>query len=244
MNKTKKTVEDYFYGSPVRIAEKILFIKRENRLGEYREYLTDVVEFGNVWKGITGVLRGERVSIIVTGIGPGLVGDAVYALNKPNAVCLYSGTCGGLKNGLKIGDYFLAEEAICADGISFLFGHENLSSVHSDKRAFSSVKATLNQLKVPFSEGLSFTTSSVVRENDANFWEFVSPQCLVIEMGCAAFYTAALHSHKRAVAYFWVSDLPTLGKSFFDPLSADEIAIKQARYEVAVKMDLSILSFL
>lgn len=95
MNKTKKTVEDYFYGSPVRIAEKILFIKRENRLGEYREYLTDVVEFGNVWKGITGVLRGERVSIIVTGIGPGLVGDAVYALNKPNAVCLYSGTCGG-----------------------------------------------------------------------------------------------------------------------------------------------------
>ena len=29
MNKTKKEVENYYYGSPVKIAEKILFIKRE-----------------------------------------------------------------------------------------------------------------------------------------------------------------------------------------------------------------------
>lgn len=244
MNKAKKTVENYYYGNPGRIAEKILFIKRASRLDEYRACLADSIRFGNVWTGITGVLRGESVSIIATGIGPSLVADAVYALEKPDAVCVYSGTCGGLHRDLNIGDYFLAKEAICADGASYWFGYKMLSSVPSERQAFSSTKAVFQQLEIPFVTGLSFTTSTVVRENNPDFWEYVDPKCMAIEMGCASFYAAASYSQKRAAAYFWVSDLPNLGKSYFDPLSDEEIALKQARYEEVVKSDLVILSLL
>ena len=66
--------------------------------------MTGVYEFGNVWQGITGTFHGEQVSVISTGVGPSLVGDAVYALDRPNAICLYSGTYVGWR-GLEIGDY-------------------------------------------------------------------------------------------------------------------------------------------
>jgi uridine phosphorylase len=176
MNKARKTIENYYYGFPDQIAEKMLFIKRENRLDEYKASLTDVVQFGNVWNGITGILRGEWVSIIVTGIGPSQVCDAVYALDKPGALCLYSGTCGSLKSELRIGDYFLAEEAVCADGSSYLFGHAMLSCVSSEQHVFNSLKAAFDRLGIPLTAGLSFTTSSVVRENDIDFWRGRCPQ--------------------------------------------------------------------
>lgn len=242
MNKPKKIIEDYYFGSPTSIAEKILFIKRGNRLVEYKEYLTDIEEFGHVWHGLTGTYRGEKITIIATGIGPSLVGDAVYAIDKPGATCIYSGTCGGLSRNLKIGNYFLANEAICADGYSLLFGQDIFTSVNSDQKLFHSLKSSFNALETPFSVGLTFTTSSVVRENDLDFWEFVSPKCQAIEMGCASFYIAAIHSQKRAAAYFWVTDLPKRGKTFFDAPSAEDIEIKQKRYGQSVSIDVQILS--
>ena len=99
MTVPRKQIEDYFYGDPESIAPRVLLIKRENRLPEYEQYLTGVCEFGNVWKGITGFFHGERVSVIAAGIGPSMVGDAVYAIDRPKAVCLYSGTCGGVAEG-------------------------------------------------------------------------------------------------------------------------------------------------
>jgi len=242
MNKPKRIIENYFFGSPTSISEKILFIKRDTRLVEYKEYLTDITEFGHVWQGLTGTLRGEKVTIIATGIGPGLVGDAVYAIDKPSATCKYSGTCGGLSRNLEIGNYFLANEAICGDGYSLLFGQDIFTSVNSDEELIRSCKSSFNSLEIPFSVGLTFTTSSLVRENDLDFWRFVSPKCQAIEMGCASFYIAAIRSQKRAAGYFWVTDLPTRGKSYFDTSSAEDIKIKQRSYEQAVSIDVQILS--
>jgi len=242
VNNPKKTVEDYYLGSPLSIAEKILFIKRETRLAEYKEYLTDIHEFGHIWRGLTGTLAGEQVTLIATGIGPSLVGDAVYVIDKPGARCLYSGTCGGISKDLEIGDYFLADQAICADGYSILFGQDFLSIVNSDEKLILSLGSSFERIKLPFSVGLTYTTSSVVRENDSDFWEFVSSKCQTIEMGCASFYIAALRSQKQAAAYFWVTDLPTRGKSFLDAYSAEEIEIMQSRYQRGVSIDIQILS--
>lgn len=243
MNKPKKEIENYFFGNPAYIADKILFIKRVKRLAEYKEFLTNIAEFGNVWQGFSGTLRGEKVTIIATGIGPGLVGDAVYAIDKPGAICLYTGTCGGLGKDVEIGDYFLAKEAICGDGHSLLFGQDILTSVHSDENLFYSLRASFSHFKeLTLLAGISFTTCSVVRENDLDFWEFVDQKCQIIEMGCSSFYKAALHSKKRAAAYFWVTDLPTRGKSFFDEPLQEDKEIKQKRYEQAVSIDIQMLS--
>lgn len=237
-----KQIEAYFFGNPGSIAPRILLIKRENRLAECGSHLTGVREFGNVWQGITGSFRGQPVSVISTGIGPSLVGDAVYAIDRPDAICLYSGTCGGLGEGLQIGDYFVAADAVCGDGYSFHLGHASLSTVSANPDLVNSLTDLLVPLVERVSIGTSFTTSSVVREADRDFWNIVDPRCQAIEMGAAALYAAARASGKRAAAYFWVTDLPRTGKSFFDPTTPEELRTKQARYDRAVLLDLELLT--
>jgi len=244
VDKPKKMIEDYFFGNPTFIAEKILFVKRDTRLAEYKEYLTDIKEFGHVWQGLTGTLRSEKVTIIAIGIGPSLVGDVVYALHRPDAICLYSGTCGGLYEGLEIGDYFIADQAVCGDGYTLYVGHSPLSVVSGDLASLRSLKSLLAAKVDRVDNGITFTTSSVVREVDDDFWKIVDKQCRIIEMAAAAFYAAALATGKRAAAYFWVTDLPTRGKSFFEPLAPEDIRIKQERYNRTVSLDLELLSCL
>ena len=233
-------VEAYFYGNPKSVAKKILFIKREQRLAEYRPYLSNVHEFGNVWHGITGSFRGEQISIVVAGIGPSLIGDAVYALNRPNSTCLYSGTCGGLAEGLGIGDYFVADQAVCGDGYTFHLGHSPLSVISGAPESLRSLQHHLASRVERINSGVSFTTSSVVREADSDFWNTVDKRCQAIEMGAAAFYAAARATEKRAASYFWVTDLPFRGKSFFAPPAPEDIRTRQDRYDRAVSLELDL----
>ena len=242
MNVSRNQVETYFFGNPKVISTKILFIKREKRLSEYKQYLTDVHEFGNVWHGITGSFRGEQISVICTGVGPSLVGDAVYALNRPNAVCLYSGTCGGLADDVEIGDYFVADQAVCGDGYSFHLGYAPLSIVSGSPDVLNSLTTDLVEKVERVKHGVAFTTSSVVREADPDFWNMVNKQCQAIEMGAAALYAAAQATDKRAAAYFWVTDLPCGKKSFLESLAPEDLRTKQHRYDRAVSLDIELLA--
>ena len=237
-------VEAYYFGSPQQIARKILFIKRANRLADYKAFFTDRYEFGNVWHGFTGVFRGEEITIIATGIGPSMVGDCIYALDRKDALCVYSGTCGGLSDDIKIGDYVIADNVICGDGYSLLHNHSFLSTIYSDKRLRNSIEQTFLRQNITFFRGTTFATASVVLEITPQFWRLVPAHCKAIEMEAAAFYASALATRKKAIAYFWVTDLPRRNKSFFDQLTDEEIGRKQVAYEASVALDLETISSL
>ncbi len=241
MSISRHRIEAYFFGNPRSIAAKILFIKRDARLEEYKQQLNQMHEFGNVWRGVTGHTRGEEITVIATGIGPSLVSDAVYALDRSDSICLYSGTCGGLHKDLEIGDYVIADRAICGDGYSIQLGYPPLTEVSSDVRTLHALQSLIAMKVHRVSCGTAFTTSSVVRETDADFWDRVNGKCRIIEMAAAAFYAAAQATGKRAIAYFWVTDLPTRGKTFFDELAPDDTRTKQARYDRSADLDLELL---
>ncbi len=242
MNYRRSEIQEYFYGSPHRIAEKILVIHGTRRLNEYAQYLQDIECFGRVWQGISGIFRGENITIIAGGIGASQVGDAVYALDQPNAICIFSGTCGGIDQNIDIGDYFLATHAICGDGYGLLFGYQPFDAVSPHQPVLSRLQQAFHQLNISYKSGAVFSTGSVLRETEADFWKLVHPACKAIDMECAAFYLAARHSQKLAAAYFWVTDLPNDGKSFFDTLSVEEKARKQERYDGIIETNLHILS--
>ena len=242
MNISRPQIESYYFGNPKFIADKILFIKRYTRLDEYKKHLTEIREFGNVWQGITGCLHEQRITIIVTGIGPSMVGDAVYALDRPDSICLYSGTCGGIHADLQIGDFFVARQAVCGDGYSFLLGHAPMAEISGDFNLLDSLQHLIANKTDRSFNGTAFTTSSVVREAEADFWRIVSPKCRVIEMAASAFYAASAATQKRAAAYFWVSDLPTGGKSFVDSLDPQDIDNRQNRYDHSVYFDLELIA--
>lgn len=244
MNASRKQIESYYCGRLVDFGSKILFIKRVERLAAYRPHLADGQDFGNVWQGIRGSYQGERISIIAAGTGPSMIGDAVYALDRPRAICVYSGTCGGLVDGVEVGDYFVAGQAICGDGFSLHLGHRPWSVVAGDPLLLDALMNLLLKKVARAHRGLAFTTASVVGETDPDFWSRVDEECRAIEMGAAAFYAAAQATGKRAAAYYWVTDLPRHGKSFFDPLKPEEIETKQAQYDRAVTLDLELLASL
>ncbi len=238
----RERVQEYFLGCFPLVGEKILVIRRQSRLMRYAESLQHVEFFGNVWHGIVGVYRGERIIILAGGIGASQVGDIVCALHKPESVCIYAGTCGGLAPHIGIGDYVIAQNAVDGSGYGLLFARDPFAIVESNSSISCKVQQTLEQLQFPYHLGSIFSTGSVVREADRDFWNYVPNQCDAIEMECAAFLTAAAHTQKQASAYFWVTDLPTGNKSFFDPLSAEEQAIKQQRYDHMIQMNLTVLS--
>lgn len=237
-------MQDYYFGHPESLGSKVLLIKRDHRLEAYKPHFSNISEFGHVWRGFTGRLGGQAVSVISTGIGPSLVGDAVYALDRTDALYLYSGTCGGLHADVGIGDYVIAEEAVCADGFSFLLGHAPLATVRGDGALVTALRAQLLARSSHVHAGAAFSTSSVVREVDADFWDLVDQRCMIVEMAAAALYAAALRTRNRAVAYYWVSDAPTAGKSFFDSPEVAELRIRQARYDRSVQLDLELIAAL
>lgn len=243
MSISKHQVKAYTYGNPRLIADRILFIKREAMLGKYKEHLTNIHRFGNPWQGITGEYHGQLITIIVTGIGPSRVGDAVYALIRPDSLCLYSGTCGGIDKKLEIGDSFVADHAIGGGSFQFHFSDPPLAEISGDSRSLELVKSLIAKRCNHVEHGTAFTTKSVVRGTDGNFWQSVPDKCQIIEMA-AAFYAAAKASSKKAAAHSWVSDLAVRGKSFFDSIGPDDVRIKQDRYDRSVLLDLYLISSL
>jgi purine-nucleoside phosphorylase len=244
MSVTKRKVEAFFYGNPAAIADRILFVKRDTRLDQYKALLTDDKEFGNVWRGITGAYRGRPVTVIAAGIGQPMAGDAVYALDRPDSVCLYSGTCGGLRESLGIGDYFIARDAVPMGGSPFPAVPSPSGKISGDPKLLDSLLPLLQSRVVHVESGTAYSTDSAVREVDPDFWRVLPAGCGIIEMASAAFYAAARASRKQAAAYFWVSDLPTRGKSFFDPPQADDLRIKKSRADRSASLDLELLSAL
>jgi purine-nucleoside phosphorylase len=113
--------------------------------------------------------------------------------------------------------------------------------VSCDPESTRSLALALASIVDRLDQGLTFTTSSVVCETNPDFWSTVDKQCRAIDMGAAAFYAAARATGKRAAAYFWVTDLPLGGKSFFDPSTPEETCIKQDRFERTVLLDLELL---
>jgi nucleoside phosphorylase len=236
-----KRVHDYFFGRSATVVERILFVKRERRLPDYAALLDDTQAFGNVWAGVTGRYRGTPVTVIATGVGPSMVGDCAYAVDRPGAACVYSGSCGGLADDQRIGSLFVARDAVSADGFSQHFGYPWLSAIEADEELTRSVTTSLARTDVPIRAGTSFTTGSVTAELNEAFWKLVPPEAAVVEMGAASFFSACAATGKPAAAMFWVTDLPRHGASFYDPLSGRDTEAKQRMYDRLPGLELETL---
>jgi nucleoside phosphorylase len=236
-----KRVHDYFFGPSATVAERILFVKRERRLPTYTALLDGAQAFGNVWTGVNGSYRGVAVTVIATNVGPSMVGDCAYAVDRPGAACLYSGSCGGLAEDQPIGSLFVARDAVSADGFSQHCGHPWLSTVSSDDELTRSVGKALARADVQLQVGTSFTTGSVTAELGETFWAQVPPHASVVEMGAASFFSACGATRKRSAAMFWITDRPRHGASFFDPLTSEDENAKQRMFERIPVLELETL---
>ena len=195
-------------------------------------------------RGSLASWAGSKFPSSVRGLGRAWLATRSTALDRAEVTCLYSGTCGGIHESLNVGDYFVADQAACGDGYSWHLGYSPRSVISGSPELLKALRNLLAAKVDRVEHGASFTTSSVVREADEDFWDTIDKSSRIIEMAAAAFYAAALATGKRAAAYFWVSDLPTRGKSFFEPLDPPDVRIKQTRYDRSVSLDIELLASL
>lgn len=100
-----------------RVAERFDEVLVERR---HREYVT-----------FTGLLRGEKLSVMSTGIGPDNTEIAIVEMaqisGRPTLIRI--GSCGALQEGMDIGDLVISRGAVRLENTSTFFVHEGYPAV-------------------------------------------------------------------------------------------------------------------
>ena len=182
--------------------------------------------------------RGERFSLIRSGMTAAFAGDIVLALGcTPCETLLFSGSVGGLLPSMKIGDFVIAERSVCGEGFSrYLEPEVQPRDCFSDTAApDASLTSRLKRVaqEVSRKHSIALHSGSVVSVDSilAQFFRldhFVEHhECIGVEMETSATFKAADLVGIRAAALLQVSDVIPTGKSLFSGRTEEEMNEKK-----------------
>ena len=155
------------------------------------------------------VATAEGITIINFGMGSpnaALITDLLTAVN-PEA-CLFLGKCGGVSDGLKLGDFLLSMAAVRGEGTSNdYFPPEVPALPHFMLQR--SVSTALKSLRQSYWAGVVYTTNRRVWEHDDKFKEYLRQiRAMGVEMECATLFACAYYNRLPMGALLLVSDNP------------------------------------
>lgn len=192
-------------GDPGRVPKIAAYLEQAEQIAYNREYNT-----------YTGILNGEKVSVVSTGIGGPSAAIAVEELIKCGAhTFIRIGTSGGIDLSVIGGDLLIASAAVRAEGTS----KEYLPPDYPAAADFTVLKA-LDEAAAELSEDVDGKRYhvGVIQSKDSFYgetepesmpvagellsrWEgYVRCGCLTSEMETAAIYSVAIARHVRAGA--------------------------------------------
>lgn len=191
------------------------------------------------------------VSLIRSGMGAPQTGDVILALGcTPCEVAIFTGSVGGLGNGIEIGDLAVAEKSFCGDGFSRYLDREVipgdcfLQSSEPDEGLTEHIKAHAREAcrtkSVPLHQGAIFSTDSILAQFFRLDYLTEKLHCLGIEMETAAVFRAAKLVGIKAGALLQVSDVPQRSKSIYTGRRQQEMEYRKSiRQEVLARVVLS-----
>ncbi len=134
------------------------------------------------------------------------------------------GSCGSLRETVRLGDIVIADGAVRGDGASPRYVPENFATL-PHPRVVDALARAADSLGVPVHHGRVFTTDALFRETPELLAELERQQITAIDMVTAAFLTVAQVRKAAAGAILAVSDEWLTGRlGFRDPafLQAEE----------------------
>lgn len=159
--------------------------------------------------GYTGDYRGQRVSIL--GSGMGIPSSAIYAteLVRVHGVrrIIRVGTCGGIGSTLALGDTLIAQAASTDSNFNRLhFGGHDLAAC-ADFGLLRAVVQTAERQQLAFRVGSIFSTDCFYGGDPALLEHLAKHRILGIEMESAGLYGLAMREGIAALSVLMVSDL-------------------------------------
>lgn len=185
------------------------------------KYLKDAVLFNNVRgvQGYTGLFKGERISVMASGMGVPSIGIYSYELFNYSDVenIIRIGSAGGVADDIKIRDLVIAQGACTNSNYATQFRLPGTIAPIADFELLLKMYETAKAKDMNVRVGNVLTTDCFY--DDANSLdEWKKMNVLAVEMESAALYMNAARAGKRALAICTISDLPLKGIS----LSAEE----------------------
>lgn len=185
--------------------------------------------------------HGRPFTLIRTGVGAPLAGDAMLALGcTPCRRVLFVGSVGGLSGGMHIGDLMLPSESVSGDGFSSYLAAGQLKPdcFLTPARPDLELLARLRQIAAPLCgesdvallDGRVFSTDSIVAQFHHLDEMADLHGCIGVEMETAAVFRAAGLVGIPAAALLQISDVASDHKSLFSGRSeADRQRRQQLR---------------
>ena len=209
---------------PKYIAERVLFTPFLP-LQLFKKEFTDIEKMfsgKSEYKGFTGMLNGERITVIRTGMGTANIGDILMWLGGHIKKAVFAGAVGALDQSYQIGDYFIPIEAIEGEGFS-RYTRDNPEKIFMGSKHVQLDPNIIEKCqRYSVAKGKLFTIGGIVFEEDKMFLEFLKNQGVdAIDLETSAFYTAAQKGNIEALAFHYVSDLPP-HKLFYEKYSKED----------------------
>ncbi len=174
-------------GDRGRVERVAKYLEDPVKVGENREYLT-----------VTGKLKGEKVSVMSTGMGAPAMEIAINELATTNAkVVIRVGTSGALQRGLKLGDSVIATAAVRRDGATLQYLPAEFPAV-ADFGVVSYLKKAAQEIGHRHHLGVVYSTDSYYGrffdpESHSKYAELLSKAgVLIVEMEVGALYVVGM----------------------------------------------------
>jgi purine-nucleoside phosphorylase len=182
-----------------------------------REQVDDVTEFSGWRKGFTGTYKGQKLSVIVPGMGSTAAGDAVVFLGHLNCrVVVYTGAAGGFGE-CTLGDILVPTKAVVGEGFSQYY--TQMKEVFPDESLLETAKRRYSGKRTHFEP--IFTIGSIAAQKRDLLANLEHEGIAGIDIETSAIFTASSFCSISCVAVHYISDLP-LNRSLLDFFTIDE----------------------
>lgn len=185
-------------------------------------YLSDAKRFNTVRNmfGYTGTYKGERISVMGSGMGIPSIGIYSYELyhfyNVETIVRI--GTAGALSPDVDVRDIVLGEGACTDSNYAQQFRAPGTLAPIADFGLLRKAADAADCLGYPVRVGNVVSSDVFYNDDETVNDRWARMGVLAVEMESAALYLNAMRAHKKALTILTISDKPATGES----LSAQE----------------------
>jgi uridine phosphorylase len=145
---------------PGELAEYILLPGDQDRVAKVASYFDSVerTHRNREFASATGLYKGQRVSVVSTGIGTDnveiVIAEVLAITAKPTLVRI--GSCGGLQPGMELGDLVISTGSVRLETTTSWFVHDGYPAVAHHEAVLALVEAA-EGLGLPYHVGLTAT---------------------------------------------------------------------------------------
>ena len=166
-------------------------------------------------QGYTGTYRGEKVSVMASGLGMPSMGIYSYELYNFFGVenIIRIGSAGGLSEKVKIRDVIIGMSASTTSSFAVQYGLEGTFAPTASYELLEAAVEEARKIGVNISVGNLLSSDIFYNANSDAHKKWQAMGVLGVEMEAAALYMNAAYAKKRALAICTVSDHLLTGES-------------------------------